>query len=103
MATVINITDKLKNEEKFLVIGDKRYKVNDSKNTVTAVFAALESKNEKDIGIIDEALKLLLGAEAFREIDEMNLPFNDYQAVFIGAMACVSGKSYEETEASFRG
>ena len=34
MATVIDITNKIKNEEKFIVYNGKSYKVDDRKNTI---------------------------------------------------------------------
>ncbi|MBQ0037756.1 MAG: hypothetical protein KBS74_03695 [Clostridiales bacterium] len=103
MATVINITNKIKNEEKFLVVGENKYRVDDRKNTVTEVMALFDDASKGDFERMDEALRLLIGGEAFAEVEEMNLPLTDYQAIFIGAMACVNGKTYEETEATFRG
>ena len=37
MATVIDITGKIKNEEKFIVYNGKSYKVDDRKNTIIKV------------------------------------------------------------------
>ena len=101
MATHIDITGKLKYEPKFIQIGDKSYKVDDSKNTVTKVMALFEGGGS-EIEHMDKALALLLGKEAFKAIEAMNLSMEDYRVPFIAVMACVTGKTYEEAEADFR-
>lgn len=101
MANIININNHLKNEQKFIQIGDTRYKVDDSKNTVTKVMAMFESGNS-DIDQMEQALEMMLGKEAKKAIDDMNLSFEDYKVPFIAVMACVSGKTYEQAEADFR-
>lgn len=101
MATIIDITGKIKNEQKFIKLGDKTYKVDDSKNTVTKVHAMFES-GTSDVDQMEKALEMLLGKEAKKDIDAMNLTFDDYKVPFIAVMACVSGKSYEDAEADFR-
>lgn len=101
MATLIDITGKIKNEEKFIKLGEKSYKVDDSKNTVIQVMAMFES-GSSDMEQMEKALELLLGKQAKKDIDAMNLSFEDYKVPFIAVMACVSGKTYEQAEADFR-
>lgn len=101
MATLIDITNKIKNEQKFIKLGDKSYKVDDTKNTVIKVMALFESEGS-EIENMENALKLLLGKEAFKDIEAMNLSMEDYRVPFIAVMACVTGKTYEQTEADFR-
>ena len=100
MATIINITDKIKNEEKFIAYNGKTYKVDDSKNTIIRVYAMLSGETEATVDAIDKAMTLLVGAEAVKDFE--NLRYEDYLVPFYAAMACVQGKSYEETEATFR-
>ena len=99
MATVIDITGKIKNEEKFIVWNSKNYKVDDRKNTILQAYAIL---NDQEMGIetIDKVMALLIGADAVKDFED--LPYRDYLVPFFAAMACVQNKTYEEIEATFR-
>lgn len=100
MATVIDISNKIKNEEKFIAYNGKTYKVNDSKNNIIRVQALLSSVKEATIDIIDQAMEFLVGKDFVAEC--AGLAYEDYLVPFFAAMACVQGKTYEETEAAFR-
>lgn len=100
MATLIDITGKIKNEEKFIKYGDKTYKVDDRKNTIVKVYSILDKTDGANIEMIDLVMKELLGKEAVKDFD--GLSYEDYLVPFFAAMACVQNKSYEEVEASFR-
>ena len=101
MGTLIDITGKIKNEPKFIKLGDDTYKVDDSKNTVTKVMA-LFNEGGSEMENMEKVLELLLGKKAKKAIDDMNLSMEDYQVPFIAVMACVTGKTYEQAEADFR-
>ena len=101
MATVIDITSKIKNEKKSIRLGEKEYPVNDSKNAVTEVMAIMNSTDGMDTEAIDRALTVMLGKEAVAEFSDMS--FEDYLVPFIAVMALAMGVSYEEAESSFRG
>ncbi len=98
MATVIDITGKIKNDQKYIVYNGKHYKVDDRKNTIVEVYALLDGGENMEM--IDKILEKLLGVEAVKDFD--GLAYEDYLVPFFAAMACVQGKSYEEIEASFR-
>lgn len=100
MATVIDITGKIKNEEKFIVYDGKTYKVDDRKNTIVKVYAIIDSATGASIDMIDEVMEILLGKEAVKAFAGLN--YEDYLVPFFATMACVQNKSYEEVEASFR-
>lgn len=100
MATVIDITGKIKNEEKFIVYNGKSYKVDDRKNTVIEVYSIIEKAEGGNIDMIDRVMALLLGKEAVSDFNGLN--YEDYLVPFFAVLACVQGKSYEEIEASFR-
>lgn len=100
MATVIDITGRIKDEEKFIKWGDKTYKVDDSKNTVLQAQAILASAENANTDTIDEAMKLLIGAKAVKDFS--GLSYSDYLVPFYAVMACVQNQTYEETEAQFR-
>lgn len=99
MATVIDITNKIKNEQKFIMYNGKNYKVDDSKNTIIKVFAIIDEAEGASMEMIDKVLAELLGAEAAKDFE--NFSYEDYLVPFFAAMACVQNKSYEEVEQSF--
>lgn len=101
MATYIDITSKIKRDEKFVTLFDKNYKVDNSKNTVTQVMAMFESDGS-GMEQMERALEMLLGKEAKADIDALNLDMDDYKVPFIAVMAAVSGKTYEQAESDFR-
>ena len=100
MATVIDITGKIKNEEKFIVYNGKSYKVDDRKNTVIEVYSLFDKYENGNMQMIDEVMQRLLGKAAVKDFD--GLSYEDYLVPFFAALACVKGKTYEEIEASFR-
>lgn len=100
MATVIDITNKIKNEEKFIGYKGKHYKVDDRKNTIVKLYAVLDSTDGANLEMIETVMELLLGKEAVKDFSGLN--YEDYLVPFFAAMACVQNKSYEEVEASFR-
>lgn len=100
MATVIDITNKIKNEEKFIAYNGKTYKVDDRKNTILEVHAILSENKEATVSTIDTVMAKLIGKDAVADFE--GLRYEDYLVPFFAVMACVQGKSYEETEATFR-
>lgn len=100
MATVIDITSKIKNEEKFIVYNGKSYKVDDRKNTIIEVFSTIDKAEGASVEMIDAVLTKLLGKEAVK--DFAGFSYDDYLVPFFAAMACVQNKSYDEVEKSFR-
>lgn len=100
MATVIDITGKIKNEEKFIVYNGKSYKVDDRKNTIVKVYALLGDAGDANIEMIDQIMTELLGSEAVKDFE--GFAYEDYLVPFFAAMACVQNKRYEEIEATFR-
>lgn len=100
MATVIDITGKIKNEEKFIVYNGKSYKVDDRKNTVIEVYSIIGASNNDNIEMIDKVMEKLLGKDALKDFAGLN--YEDYLVPFFAVLACVQGKTYEEIEDSFR-
>ena len=100
MATVIDITGKIKNEEKFIVYDGKTYKVDDRKNTIIKAFAIIDSATGASIEMVDQVMAILLGEEAVKDFEGFS--YDDYLVPFFAAMACVQNKSYEEVERSCR-
>lgn len=102
MAKTIDITTKLVDEPKFLKVADgKVFAISDKKNTVMQVNALLQKGNGSDM--MDAAMKLVLGEDAFAQVEAMELSMGAYQTIFIAMMALITGKEYEDMEATFRG
>lgn len=103
MGRVINIANKLDREPRFLILDDThKFKINCSKNTVMKVMA-LEPGSGDDLGYMDEALTLLVGKEAVKQIEDMDLPFDNWMTIFKAAIAVATNKNFEEVESDFRG
>ena len=102
-AFTVNIAPHLEDAPKFIKLGEgdeNVYKVNDSKNTVLLIQETL-NKDSSHAGMA-KALELGLGKEAAEKIEAMDISFNAYQNIFIGMMAAISAKPYEEMEKTFR-
>lgn len=103
MSKVIDISGKLTNERpKIKLSEDKIYEIDDRKNTILKMNQKLQNADIDDIEVIDEMVEMLLGKEAAKEIDEMNLSISNYQAIFIAIMAAITGEEYEVAEKRFR-
>lgn len=101
--SMIDISTKLTNDKpKIKISEDKVYTVNNSKNAVLIVNQKMSKANKNEFELIDEALEILLGKEAVKDIEKMDISVSNYKTIFIAVMAAVSGESYEETEARFQ-
>lgn len=101
MSKVIDISGKLSREPIFINIGDNlTFKVDDRKNTIMEVLQLVDGSN--DPSYMDEVVKKLLGKEAFKQIEALELSLNDYTVIFKALMAIVSGTSYEEFDKRFQ-
>lgn len=104
---VISISNKLDREPHFIEIDEKLYKVDTSKNAVLRFFE-LQKKSEAgevtDVEVIDRAIKLFLGNEAFKEIEEKNAEFSfeNWKVIYLACLSSAMNKTYEEMEESFR-
>ena len=100
MGRVINIANKLDREPRFLVIDDNhKYKVDSTKN---AVMKVMDLDGENDAQQLDEILKILLGSKAFKEIEDMGLPYDNWVIIVKAAIAVATNKSFDEVDADFR-
>ena len=103
MATVIDLSAKLTNERPILRIAEgMEYVIDDRKNTVLKISKTLQENNKDDSQNMDEAIKLALGAKAFKDIEALNLPFMAYRKIITAIMAAVTEEDYEAAEARFR-
>ena len=100
MGRVINIANKLDREPRFLILDDThKYKVDCSKNAVLKIMSLEEGKDAEQMDMI---IKILLGNAAFKEIDEMGLPFDNMMIIMKAALAVAMNKNYDDVEADFR-
>ena len=100
MGRVINIANKLDREPRFLVVDDKhRYKVDCTKNAVMKVM----DLDEKEPDYIEAILTILIGNEALKDIEEMQLPYDNWVIIMKATVAIATNKSFDEVENDFRG
>lgn len=103
MSKVIDISGKLTNEKPKLKLGEgKEFEIDDRKNTILMMNQKLAESNLDDLQQIDEVLEIVLGKEAVKEINKMNLSFSAYQTIFIATMAGAMGEDYDVVDARFQ-
>lgn len=93
MGKLYTLDDKLLIGGPEIRIGDKVYPVDDRKKTVDKI---LKAPND------DEILKLAVGPKAYREIDDMNMPYPAYAQLVKLALAAMTGEEVEDIESRFR-
>lgn len=102
-AFTVDIAPHLEDAPKFIKLGpgdENVFKVDDRMSTVIKI---QDLTNEKsDLKTMYKALELALGKEAMKKIDEMDLGLAAFQNLFIGMMAAISAKKFEEMEKQFR-
>ncbi|MBO4579286.1 MAG: hypothetical protein J5715_03930 [Clostridiales bacterium] len=101
MGRVINISNKLDREPRFLIVDDThKYKVDCTKN---AVLKVMDLDSDNDAAQLDEILKILLGAKALKEIEDMQLPYDNWVTIVKAAIAVATNKDFDDVDAEFRG
>ena len=101
MAQILNISNKLNNEAKFIVFGeDKKYKVNDNYKTLMRASELFNGENVNEADAMMEAIELIIGRNARREVEEMSL--ENVKVVFTAVMAIVQGQKFEDMETRFQ-
>lgn len=97
----LNITDKLGIEKQEITIAEgKTYTVNCGAKTMIKVQDAFKKDSSFD-GMFD-AIELLLGKKARKEIYDMDLTVGQLKKVVLAIMAQVNEVSYEEMEKRFQ-
>jgi len=103
MGKLIDISAKLTNERPQLKLAeDKVYEIDDRKNTIIVLNQKMQDSDINDLNALDDMFKVVLGENAAKEINDMNLPISSYQAIMIAIMAGITGEEYEVAEARFR-
>lgn len=103
MSKIIDLSGKLTNERpKLKLAEDKIYEIDDRKNTILKMNQKMRSADIEDVEFIDEMIEMLLGKEAAKEINEMDLSIASYQSIMIAIMAAITGEEYEVAEKRFR-
>ena len=100
MASVLNITDRLKNEQKKIQIGDELLTVNTAFDAMVEI-EAIERTDASDAEKMIKTLKILLGDD-YKKLQAMKLDVQNMEVVFIAIMATVNACTYEEMEARFQ-
>lgn len=103
MSKIIDISAKLTNERPKLKLAEgKVYEIDDRKNTIILLNQKMMNENLNDLNVIDDMINIVLGEDAAKEINDMNLPVVAYQSIMIAIMAAITGEDYEVAEARFR-
>ena len=101
MGRVINISNKLDRDPRFLIVDDThKYKVDCTKN---AVLKVMDLDSDNDAAQLDEILKILLGSKALKEIEDMQLPYDNWVTIVKAAIAVATNKDFDDVDAEFRG
>lgn len=100
MAKIYDLTAKLSNDKPVIKIGDKEFKVNDNHKAVLLVQTELDKKSDAEA--FDFVFEKLLGKDAKKEIDNMELSFANIKILFLAVMAAASGEELETIEERFQ-
>lgn len=97
----IDISSKLSHEPQTITIAEgKTYKVDCSAETMLKAQDLFKKDNSFE-GLF-QAIELLLGKEASKEIKDMKVTVRDLSVIIIAIMAQVNEVSYEEMEKRFQ-
>ena len=96
MVTLYTLDNELLNATPEIRIGDKIYPVNNRTKTVKKIQAVSKEINSEDpYAGMNKVLELAVGAQAAKEIEDLDMPYPAYQQMFELVMAAVTG---EETK-----
>ena len=101
MASVLNITDRLKKEKKQIQIGDEVLTVNTAFEAMVEIEAIERRKDVSDTEKMLKTLQILLGDD-YAKLQAFQLDVHDMKTVFIAIMATVNACTFEEMEARFQ-
>ncbi len=97
----LDISSKLSHEPQTITIAEgKTYKVDCSAETMLKAQDIF--KNDNSFEGLFQAIELLLGEKASKEIKEMKVTVKDLSVIIIAIMAQVNEISYEEMEKRFQ-
>lgn len=103
MGKTIDLSQKLDNSRPLIKVAEgKIYEVDNRKNTVLKLDQKIGAAGQGDIAAIEEIIAVLLGKEAAKEIEEMDLSINSYIQIIIAIMAAIADESFEVAEARFQ-
>ena len=83
-------------------VGDKVYPVDDRKSTVEKVMKMSRDASQGDLKMMDETLRITLGADAANEISALDMPFPAYMKLFETVMAAITGETPDEVAQRFQ-
>lgn len=101
MAKKIDLTNKFSKEKPSITIGDLTLEVNDEKTNILSLNSLIKN-GMSEVEVMDESLKLLLGEEGYKQIEELKLSLNDYKILYFAILAVVNDEELEDVEKRFR-
>ncbi len=97
------VDNKLLTECPEIRIGDKVYPIDDRQKTVEKMNKIASSADRENMmEMIREVLKLALGKEAAKELDDANYPFAASLCIFETVTAAMTGETPEQVSARFQ-
>lgn len=97
------VDNKLLTECPEIRIGDKVYPIDDRQKTVEKMNKiASSAQRENMMEMIREVLKLALGKDAAKEIDDANYPFAASLRIFETVAAAMTGETPDQVSARFQ-
>lgn len=97
------VDNKLLTECPEIRIGDKVYPIDDRQKTVEKMNKIASSADRENMmEMIREVLKLALGEEAAKELDDANYPFAASLRIFETVTAAMTGETPEQVSARFQ-
>lgn len=103
MAKVVDITSKITNDLPIVKITDDIIvTINNRKSNVLNVMAMANEKAKKkeatDIDIMEASLKLLIGEENAKKIEELDLPISEYREVYTVCVSLAQGRELDNKD-----
>ena len=103
MAKVVDITSKITNDLPIVKITDDIVvTINNRKSNVLKVMAMANEKAKNkaatDIDIMEASLKLLIGEENAKKIEELDLPISEYREVYTVCVSLAQGRDLDNKD-----
>lgn len=103
MGKTIDLSQKLDNSRPLIKIAEgKIYEVDNRKNTVIKLEQKIGAAGQGDLKAVEGIITALLGEQAAKEIEEMDLSLPSYIQIVIAIMAAIADESFEVAEARFQ-
>lgn len=102
MASLINITDRIKKQVRQIQVGDEVLTVNTAFEKMVEIEALERRKDMADTEKMLKIMEILLGKD-YKKVKDLELDIDGVKVLFTAIMATVNNCTYEEMESRFQG